>query len=184
MRKGRKLDSLKKYVDIDGRIEQAMIYNNLSQRQLALKIHCSNATINNYINGKPYDLETAKAIAHVLNIDYKYLTYDSDFKTREEALEAVEHKTKAQKECLFDLLQCHGYKIEKSDYMIVSNETVICSDTAVLEYPCRNKIYQVTTPNDETQYITESDLATIQKIIESTFDSFLFSEEHLTIYDQ
>lgn len=163
MRRGRKNNKEKSFIDYEGRIKKCrdeyMDGIGITQTELAKKLYVSKATINNYEHQKPYSMDIARSLASFFNIDVRYFTYEINHRNYKEAMEYLKEKQKEELcklEALSQWLLANGYKLEQTNYCLEAYSAIM-TDTPNNSEQDNNIIENILHPNKEVYILTRPD---------------------------
>lgn len=164
----------KRFTDKYKRIAACRNKKGLTQKELAQKTNIVLSTLRNYEQGaSSYKREVAERIAAALEIDTRYLTYESNFENWKDKIKDNEKKQEIKKEAMFDLLACLGYGVFDSDYKINEQGKIFVNDLSFCPVNDTYNIYEVVTPDRKGKLLHERDLILFENIISAAFNSLL-----------
>lgn len=181
------------YLDTEKRINMLRQENNITLETLAQKLDFSKVQTSNIMNGKQrYSLETAKKIADIFQVDYRYFTYDWSEKNIKEVMKNFHDTIKKREHIITLLLESYNYKMigikcyKYNEYYFSQNALnelmEKTQDDSISIYA--SPVYQVETPNHEKKYIIMHDLEQLTNDFILLFNSRLIDRKKIAIFTQ
>lgn len=172
-----KLESNAKIFDTEKRIKLLCKEQEKDTKSLTAILDRSETMVNKYVNGhNAYSIEQAKKIAKYLECDYKYLTYETDWKNFDDMKKTVTNEFELQDKALVDFIESHGYEFgnvvcyeENGNYYLEENFPEELDGFA-------NDIIEITTPINKTYYINRDRLDSLINDFFLLFESRLMSD--------
>lgn len=144
------------YLDTEKRINMLRQENNITLETLAQKLDFSKVQTSNIMNGKQrYSLETAKKIADIFQVDYRYIIYEWTVPTWEKYCDIFRKEYEMQEKSLFYLLECHGYKIGRLVCYEYENDYIELDKLTNEQDGIANNIYEIITPKGKKMYFND-----------------------------
>lgn len=145
------------YLDIEKRINETRKKRKMTLTQLAEKLELTPTETSRIMNGhQRFNLDRAKRIAEILNVDYRYFTYDLYAPTLEDEYELILKNEDNRFKAYIHVLRTHGYIItEKKAFAYDKCMYPLTHDFSKYEY-APDIVYEIITPDNEKHLILES----------------------------